>query len=111
MTRVDLGDGQWMALRDDLTLTDMQKIAKSSNVYHPEYDQWRVDPLEAAIESVRIVVEEWAVLDAAGNPLQPTPDALRGLPIKRGMTIIRAISEHIKNQGLTQEDLAGGSET
>jgi len=111
MTRVELDDGAWIELRDDLTMGDLEKISRMASTYSAEDGQWRDDPFRAALESVSLVVTEWTVADAAGNPLPPNSESLRGMPIKQGRPIIRAISEHIREQGLTPEDLADGSGT
>ena len=107
MARVELEGGGWIELRDDLSLADLEKIGRMARVFDAESGQWRDEPLRAAIESVALIVEEWAVVDAAGNPISPTPDSLRALPIRRGQEIVRVLSDHIGGQGFTPADLSG----
>jgi len=111
MARIGLRDGSYMVLRDDLTTGDIEKMNSLGAVFDEPSGQWRDDPFRAAIESVGLLVEEWTVADAAGNPLSPTPDSVRGLSIQRGREIIIAVTDHIKNQGFTSEDLAVESGT
>ena len=105
MTRVELGNGMWVELRDDLSMGDVEKINQNAQRYDADSNSWVRDPLYAAIEAVPILVVEWAL---PGAP-PPTPDGLRQLPAKLGMKVQRVLDKHLLAQGLSETDLTDGS--
>jgi len=109
MARVDLGDGEWMDLRDDMTMEDVERIARNAQVWDASAGQWRTELLRGAIESVALAVVEWAVTRSDGEVPPVTPDGLRSLPIRKGLAVQREIDNHIAEQGLTLENLGGAS--
>lgn len=111
MTRVELSDGAWMELRDDITMEEGQKIARAGKVFDPKSKEYRDDPMEAGFKAVEIVVVEWTVMDSTGNPAPPNGNTMRKLTLKRGREIMRIIDSHLVEQGLTTEDLGEGSAT
>lgn len=98
-----------MTLRDDLSLGDMEKIGRRSQIYDPQANAWRSSAFEGAIESVNIVVTEWAVLTPKGEPAPLSPKGLRSLDVKLGRRIVKAISDHVGEQGVDDEDLESES--
>lgn len=80
--RVDLGNGEWMDLREDITMADMETIEsiadKGGNVH-------------LAIECVGILVESWHLKDA----VEPTPSNVRKMPVNEGTRLTRPIGAHL----------------
>lgn len=98
--RIDLGNGQWLKLADNLTMAAIEKISAASTVWDPTVGQWRPDAYHAAIEMVPLLIEEWAL--ASGLP--PTADSLRATPIKLGMRIQRVLNQRMVE---LQKDVEG----
>ena len=101
MTKVDLGNGMSMTLRDDLSMADVENFSAARQVYDARFKQWRDDDFAALVAMVETVVEEWTIVP----PVPPTGDGFRQLPIAMGNRIGPAITDHIKAMGLSDKVL------
>ena len=101
MTKVDLGNGMSMTLRDDLSMGDVEKISRERRVWDADVNQWREDEFASLVAMIETVVEEWTIVP----PVPPTGDGFRSLPLKVGSRIGPPIFEHIKALGLDDEVL------
>ena len=106
MARIELGDGYWVQLKDEVTMGDMESLARGGRRYDPVSQQWDSLPATAMSEGIAILVEEWSVPN--GAPV--TTAGFRSLPAVMGIRVQRAISTHLEAQGITPEDLADASD-
>ena len=89
--RVDLGDGNWMDLREDITMAEIEQIVRMGQRWDAQTRQYVDDPMYASIEACGIVVSEWNV----DPPCEPTGENLRKMPAKFGMKIQNAIDDYL----------------
>jgi hypothetical protein len=101
-TRIELSDGDWLEVRDELSLGRQQKLAGAGIGGLQGFDggdlaNVRMELDLSAFEIQRILawVTEWSFRDATGRPVALTREAVENLNAETAEEIKAALDEHV----------------
>lgn len=89
--KIQLGGGQYMVIRSDLTMQDLDDISDMARRYDEENRVHYTDEAHGAAEAIGVLIEEWSL----DPPCEATPENFRALPINLGMRIRKIISDFL----------------
>src|SRR6478735_688564 len=101
-TRIELSDGDWLEVRDELSLGRQQKLAGAGIGGLQGFDggdlaSVRMELDLSAFEIQRILawVTEWSFRDGTGRPVALTREAVENLNAETAEEIKAALDEHV----------------
>jgi hypothetical protein len=102
-TRLDLSDGDWVEVKRELSVGERKKLeASPMNSVRPGGNVAR-DPNDVEmgldwgryfLTKLQVYIVAWSFVDAKGQPVRVTPDAISNLDPESGEEIMDAITEH-----------------
>ena len=104
MSTHDLGDGLSVTLKDDVTVADSEKINRATHVRDPQTGQFFQDLFQGGLAAVAILVEEWNLVDSAGESVPISKDGARRLPIRVWRKLQAVLTEHLEGSEFSEED-------
>jgi len=107
--RIDLTDGDWIEVKERLTYAEQKRLAgqtfrpvvNTADLTPTQDSESRGTDMELDLEwysilRIKLWVVAWSFVDAAGNPVRPTMDAIRALDSETGDEIEEALNEHVE---------------
>ena len=90
--RVDLGNGMWIDLREDLTMAEIEGLIASARRYDTVAGVHYTDEHYAAIESISLLGEAWGIEPA----MEMTSDSIRKMPLAVSARIVDTLATYMK---------------
>ena len=104
-TRIDLGDGDWLDVRSDISKKQFNTLLKALPAGFGEENSFtpgESDDFVAAIFEAFIL--DWSLVDEEGNPVPATRENYDNLERQAATIVDTAIMEHFNAQNPTDEE-------